>query len=144
MLLNRLKKAFTILELLVVIIIIGVVSIVAIPNVREFLTERETKSGVFTIVGIADSFKSNLESGLSRNPNNIANDAHGTYVMGSIDFIAWPQGFQVYTLYRSDELFKTLKTCDPTSLGGWERRDGFHYDIKTATKIVNEILPLLE
>ena len=40
MLLNRLKKAFTILELLVVIIIIGVVSIVAIPNVREFLAER--------------------------------------------------------------------------------------------------------
>jgi prepilin-type N-terminal cleavage/methylation domain-containing protein len=131
-LLNRLKKAFTILELLVVIIIIGVVSIVAIPNVREFLTERETKSGVFSIVGIVDSFKSNLESGLSRNPNNIANDAHGTYVMGSIDFLQWPQFFQMYTLYRSDELFRTLKTCDATSLGGWERRDGFHYSVYPA------------
>lgn len=134
MLLNKFKKAFTILELLVVIVIIGVVSIVAVPNVRAFLAERETRSGVFTIVGITESFKSNIESGLSRNPNNIAHDAHGAYVMGSIDFVQWPEFFQMYTLYRSDELFKTLKTCDPTSLGGWERRDGFHYSVYSEFK----------
>jgi prepilin-type N-terminal cleavage/methylation domain-containing protein len=122
-LLNRLKKAFTILELLVVIIIIGVVSIVSIPNVRDFLTERETRNTVLAIATITGSLKSEIDSGLSRNPNKIAGDAHGAFMMGYVLFEQYPDQFRMVKRYRSDEQFKTIRNCDPG--GQWD--SGFFY-----------------
>ena len=128
MLLNRLKKAFTILELLVVIIIIGVVSIVAIPNVREFLTERETRSEVITISNIVGELKSELDGGLSRNPNKSSGDSavYGTYVMGILTFEQYPDQFRVVKKLRSDEMFKNNKNCDPSS-GQWDSGTPTYY-----------------
>ena len=123
MLLNKSKKAFTILELLVVIIIIGIVSIVSIPNVKDFLTERETRSAVLAIATITVSLKSEIDSWLSRNPNKITGDAHGAFMMGYVVFDQYPDQFRMVKRYRSDEQFKTIKNCDPG--GQWD--SGFFY-----------------
>jgi len=124
--LNKLKKiAFTIIELLVVILLIGIVSVVAIPNIKPILIERETRSAVFDLAGFVDSLKSDLSSNLSRNPNKLAGDAHGTYVMGYLAFEQYPDQFRAIKRYRSDELFKTQKTCDPG--GSWDS-SFFYYD----------------
>ena len=126
MLLNKSKKAFTILELLVVIIIIGIVSIVSIPNVKDFLTERETRSAVLAIATITGSLKSEIDSGLSRNPNKITGDAHGAFMMGYVLFEQYPDQFRMVKRYRSDEQFKTIKNCDP---GGQWDSGHFYYGI---------------
>lgn len=121
--LNKFRKAFTMLELLVVIIIVGVVSIVAIPNVRGFLVERETRNAILSMANISGSLKSEIDSGFSRNPNKIAGDAHGAFVMGYVLFEQYPDQFRMVKRYRSDEQFKTTKNCDPG--GQWD--SGFFY-----------------
>ena len=141
MLLNRLKKAFTILELLVVIIIIGVVSIVAIPNVREFLAERETRSEVITISNIVGALKSDLDGGLSRNPNKGSGDSavYGTYVMGILTLEQYPDQFRVVKNLRSDEMFKNNKNCDPSS-GQWDSGTPTYYQYDTYPGFKNIVI----
>jgi len=56
------KTAFTLVELLVVIVLIGVIALVATPNVREFINNREYKNDVYKISAIINSLRSNLES----------------------------------------------------------------------------------
>lgn len=56
------KKGFTLIELLVVIVLIGVISLVAIPNVREFIINREYKNDVYKISTIINSLQSDLQS----------------------------------------------------------------------------------
>ena len=53
-------KAFTILELLVVLAIIGVFSVVAYPNISNWITDREVKSEAYEFVAEINQIKSKV------------------------------------------------------------------------------------
>jgi len=131
------KKAFTLIELLVVILLIGIVSVIAIPNVKVFLIEKETRNDVLAMASIADSLKVDLNSNLSRNPNNIAGDTMGTYAMGYLVFEQYPDQFRMVKRYRSDELFKTTKDCNPG--GSWDS-SFFYYNFPTYPNFNNIVI----
>ena len=54
------NKAFTILELLVVLAIIGVFSVVAYPNISNWITDREVKSEAYEFVAEINQIKSKV------------------------------------------------------------------------------------
>lgn len=74
------KKGFTLIELLVVITLIGIVSLVAIPNVREFIINKEYKNDVFKIASIINKLKSDLDSGKTDPATFLAYEMAGVYI----------------------------------------------------------------
>ena len=76
------KKAFSLIELLVVVVLIGIISIVAVPNVKSFFADRELRSAVLKISSIVTSLKSEVESGKSDPNTNLAYEM-AQIVMGS-------------------------------------------------------------
>lgn len=131
------KKAFTLIELLVVIILIGIVSVIAIPNVKVFLIEKETRNDVLAMTSVADSLKADLNSNLSRNPNNIAGDTMDRYAMGILVFEQYPDQFRMVKRYRTVELFKSTKNCDPG--GSWDSNH-FYYDYSLYPNFKNIVM----
>jgi prepilin-type N-terminal cleavage/methylation domain-containing protein len=57
------NKAFTILELLVVIVLLGIFALVAYPNVTKWITDREVKKEVYDFVGEINEMKAKVTSG---------------------------------------------------------------------------------
>ena len=57
------KSGFTILELLVVLVVLGVFSAVAYPNITKWITDREVKKEVYETVEFIKERKSEVESG---------------------------------------------------------------------------------
>ena len=61
---RRIKyKAFTIIELLVVLVIIGIFTTIAYPNVSSWVTGREVKKEVYAFVGEINEMKSKVTGG---------------------------------------------------------------------------------
>jgi len=78
------KKGFTLIELLVVIVLIGAMSLVAVPNVREFIINREYKNDVYKISAIINSLRSDLESKKTDINTNLPYELGSVYM-----FYAW-------------------------------------------------------
>lgn len=57
------KKAFTILELLVVLAVLGVFTAIAYPNISNWITDREVKSEAYEFVAQINQMKSKVTSG---------------------------------------------------------------------------------
>ena len=57
------NKAFTILELLVVLAVIGVFAAVAYPNISNWIADRQVKKEVFETVNFVKERKSEVTSG---------------------------------------------------------------------------------
>ena len=58
---RRIKyKAFTIIELLVVLVIIGIFSAIAYPNVSSWIADREVRKEVYDVVNLINERKITL------------------------------------------------------------------------------------
>ena len=57
------NKAFTILELLVVLAVIGIFAAVAYPNISNWIADRQVKKEVFETVSFVKDRKSEVRSG---------------------------------------------------------------------------------
>ena len=103
------KNAFTILELLVVLAVIGVFSVVAYPKISNWITDRNVKKEVYDTVAFIKERKAEVTSGkygmtqLALKPNL------EVYTMSPEDF------FNTYQSISSSSSLKSNKQCDQGS-----------------------------
>lgn len=123
--LNKIK-AFSLIELLVVIILIGVISIVAIPNVREFLVDRELRQAIAHIENIIGNLKSRIDSGASDPVTNLP------IVQARVE-LTTTDGLTISTFLANQRNFfetnRRLNVCN--SSGQWLPSANQSYNYKT-------------
>jgi prepilin-type N-terminal cleavage/methylation domain-containing protein len=96
------SKAFSLLELLVVIALLGIVSLVAVPNVREWLVKREMEKDMQLVVGLVNKIRSDLD--------------HGLYEMGGIFFNNNNgQGLTVNIRYMDSDKYQQYKISNSST-----------------------------
>jgi prepilin-type N-terminal cleavage/methylation domain-containing protein len=92
------KKAFTILELLVVLAVIGVFAGIAYPNISNWITDRNVKKEVYETVTFIKERKAEVTS--------------GKYGMTQIELL---NQLEVYTM-SPENFFNTYQSISPTVL----------------------------
>jgi len=98
-------KGLTLIELLVVIAILGILGMIATPNIKSYLSERQLRDDVYKILVLIDEVKSKVYS--------------GDYPMAQIYFNSNNgNGLMVNTRYKDNAKFITNKSCDNSS-GSW-------------------------
>ena len=109
---RRIKyKAFTIIELLVVLVIIGIFSAIAYPNVSNWITDREVRKEVYDVVSLINEKKSDVMNGKYGMVQIRLKPGVEIYNMSQDDF------FNTYKNISADNRFKTKKICDYQSQG---------------------------
>jgi prepilin-type N-terminal cleavage/methylation domain-containing protein len=93
------QKGFSLIELLVVIALLGIISLVAVPNIREFLVKKEMEKDLNTIMSIV---------------KNVSNDiGNNLYEMGGVFFDNNNgNGLIVKVRYRGPDKYRTFQTCN--------------------------------
>lgn len=93
------QKGFSLIELLVVIAVLGVISIVAVPNIREWLVKKEMEKDLNTIMSIV---------------KNVSNDiGNNLYEMGGVFFDNNNgNGLIVKVRYRGPDKYRAFQTCN--------------------------------
>ena len=81
------KNAFTILELLVVLAVIGVFSAVAYPNISNWIEDRNVKKEVYETVTFIKERKAEVTSGKYGMAQVLLNDNLEVYTMSPEDFL---------------------------------------------------------
>jgi len=104
------SKAFSLLELLVVIALLGIVSLVAVPNVREWLVKREMEKDMQLIVGMVNEIRSNLDNGIYQMGGIFLNNNNGN-------------GLVVNIRYRGPDKYKQDKTTCNDTASEWDKVD---------------------
>jgi len=108
------KKAFTIIELLVVLAVMGVFAAIAYPNISSWITDREVKKEVYETVAFIKERKAEVTSGKYGMTQIILQPNLQVYTMS-------PENFSnTYHGISSNNSYKTNKQCDY----GW-RQPGF-------------------
>ena len=109
---RRIKhKAFTIIELLVVLVIIGIFSAIAYPNVSSWIADREVRKEVYDVVNLINDRKSEVMNGKYGMVQIRLKPGVEIYNMSQDDF------FNTYKNISEDNRFKTKKICDYQSHG---------------------------
>ena len=110
------KNAFTILELLVVLAVIGVFSAIAYPNISGWITDRNVKKELYETVTFINEMKTLVDSGkygmiqLSLKPNL------EIYTMSNENF------FNTYKSISTNNSYKTNYQCNyGTKQNGFQR-----------------------
>ena len=110
------KNAFTILELLVVLAVIGVFSAIAYPNISSWISDRNVKKEVYETVTFINEMKTLVDSGkygmvqLSLKPNL------EIYTMSNENF------FNTYKSISTNNSYKTNYQCNyGTNQNGFQR-----------------------
>ena len=93
------QKGFSLIELLVVIAVLGVISIVAVPNIREWIVKKEMEKDLNTIMSIV---------------KNVSNDiGNNLYEMGGVFFDNNNgNGLIVKVRYRGPDKYRAFQTCN--------------------------------
>ncbi|MDC1154331.1 type II secretion system protein [Candidatus Pelagibacter sp.] len=103
------KNAFTILELLVVLAIIGVFSGIAYPNISKWIQDRAVKKEVYDVIAYINERKSEVQSGKYGMVQVALNTRIHTYIMTTQDYI------YVYNSFDNkgglDDYYKQNKVC---------------------------------
>ena len=99
-------KAFTIIELLVVLVLIGIFSAIVYPNVSSWITDREVKKEVYDVVNLIKERKSEVMNGKYGMVQIRLRPGVEIYNMSQDDF------FNTYKGINANNRFKTNKICD--------------------------------
>ena len=91
-------KAFSLIELLVVLVLIGIISIVAVPNIRSFLSEREMRNDLILITDSINKMRTDMNGGLYKMSQISLNNNNGS-------------GLIVSRRYRNANLYNMNITC---------------------------------
>ena len=83
-------KAFTLLELLVVIGILGIFTVIAYPNISKWIADREVRKEVYETVEFIKERKSEVESGKYGMVQVLLNDQLEVFTMSPEKFIKFP------------------------------------------------------
>ena len=101
---RRIKyKAFTIIELLVVLVLIGIFSAIVYPNVSSWITGREVKKEVYDVVNLIKERKSEVMNGKYGMVQIRLRPGVEIYNMSQDDF------FNTYKGINANNRFKTNK-----------------------------------
>lgn len=104
---RRIKyKAFTIIELLVVLVLIGIFSAIVYPNVSSWIIDREVKKEVYDVVNLINERKSEVMNGKYGMVQIRLRPGVEIYNMSQDDF------FNTYKNISANHKFKTKKICD--------------------------------
>jgi len=99
-------KGFTIIELLVVIVLIGIFSAIAYPNVSSWIADREVRKEVYDVVNLINERKSEVMNGKYGMVQIRLRPGVEIYNMSQDDF------FNTYKGINANNRFKTNKICD--------------------------------
>ncbi len=99
-------KAFTIIELLVVLVLIGIFSAIVYPNVSSWIIDREVKKEVYDVVNLINERKSEVMNGKYGMVQIRLKPRVEIYNMTLDDF------FNTYKNINANNRFKTNKICD--------------------------------
>ena len=100
------KKAFTIIELLVVLAVMGVFTAIAYPNISSWITDREVKKEVYETVTFIKERKAEVTSGKYGMTQIVLKPNLEVYTMSPQNF------FNTYQNISSSSSYKTNKQCD--------------------------------
>ena len=107
-------RGFTILELLVVLVVMGVFTTIAYPNISSWITDREVKKEVYETVTFIKERKAEVTSGKYGMTQIVLRPNLEVYTMSPQNF------FNTYQNISSSSSYKTNKQCDYAS-----RQSGF-------------------
>ena len=107
-------RGFTILELLVVLVVMGVFTAIAYPNISSWITDREVKKEVYETVTFIKERKAEVTSGKYGMTQIVLQPNLEVYTMSPQNF------FNTYQNISSSSSYKTNKQCDYAS-----RQSGF-------------------
>ena len=99
-------KAFTILELLVVLAVLGVFSAIAYPNISSWITDREVKKEVYETVAFIKERKAEVTSGKYGMTQIALKPNIEVYTMSPQNF------FNTYQDISSNSSYKSNRQCD--------------------------------
>ena len=91
-------KAFSLIELLVVLVLIGIISVVAVPNIRSFLSEREMRNDLILITDSINKMRTDMNGGLYKMSQISLNNNNGS-------------GLIVSRRYRDANLYNSNINC---------------------------------
>ena len=99
------KKGFTIIELLVVLVVIGVFSGIAYPNISNWITDRNVKKEAFEVITYLKERRNEVQTGKYGMLQIVMNWRIHTYKMTNEDF------FKEYKSISTNSSYKTNRTC---------------------------------
>ena len=108
---KKITKGFTILELLVVLVVLGVFSAVAYPNITKWITDREVKKAAYDVVALIKELQSEVNSGKYGMILLNLEPGFNTWHMSNQDFI------KTYKDISSSNPYKSGRYCTD----GWKQ-----------------------
>ena len=80
------KKGFTLIELLVVLAVIGVFSVIAYPNISNWITDREVKKEAYEVITYLKERRNEVQTGQYGMLQVVMSNKISTYKMTNEDF----------------------------------------------------------
>lgn len=93
------KKGFSLIELLVVIALLGIISLVAVPNIREWLVKKEMEKDLNTIMSIVKNASNDIGNNLNEMGGLFFDNNNGN-------------GLIVKVRYRGPDKYRAFQTCN--------------------------------